>query len=169
MLELQLPVFSVEVMLPDFWARVNFKPLGSMLSYLNDKTRNNVRFEEAALMPLSIDKQVNCIKQAKVTVEKRNLALISIIDSEQAQSVQLLQSKRPVIFYISHFAIQGQLHVNADSRDDDLLDDSRDYCALSDVTLFPLRQLGVANITRKIPLLLVNQQYVQTYHTQAQT
>jgi hypothetical protein len=77
-----------------------------------------------------------------------------------------LQSKRPVVFYTSHFAIQGQLHANPDARDDDLLDDARDYAALSEVTLFPLRQLGATGLSRKAPLLLINQQHIQTYHVQ---
>jgi hypothetical protein len=164
MIELQLTAYRIEFILPDYWARANFKPLGSMLSYLNDRTRSNVRFEEIELMPLSSDRQVGCIKQAKVTVEKKNLVLISVLEREEAQSIQVLQSKRPVIFYTGHFAIQGQLHANADARDDDLLDDARDYSALSEVTLFPLRQLGATGVSRKVPLLLINQQHIQTYH-----
>jgi hypothetical protein len=164
MLELQLTTYHIEFMLPDYWARADFKPLGAMVSYINDRTRSNVRFEEIELMPMAADRQVGSIKQSKVTVEKQNLVLISVPDHEEAQSIQVLQTKRPVIFYTSHFAVQGQLHANQDSRDDDLLDDARDYAALSEVTLFPLRQLGPTAITRKIPLLLLNQSYVQTYH-----
>jgi hypothetical protein len=164
MLELQLPTYRVEMMLPDFWVRANFKPLGPMLSYVNDRTRSSMRFEETELMPLAPDKQVGCIKQPKITVDKKNLVLIALLDGVDSGSVQLLQSKRPVIFYTSHFAIQGRLHINADARDDDLLDDGRDYAALTDVTLFPLRQLGTTALTRKPSLVLINQQYVQTYH-----
>lgn len=164
MLELQLTAYRVEIMLPDFWARASFKPLGPMLSYVNDRSRGNVRFEEIELMHLAVDRQVGCIKQAKVTVEKQNLVLIAVPDHEEAQSIQLLQNKRPVVFYTGRFAIQGQLHANQDARDDDLLDDARDYVALSEVTLFPLRQLGATAVSRKVPLLLVNQHYVQTYH-----
>jgi hypothetical protein len=164
MLELQLPTYRVEMMLPDFWVRAGFKPLGPMLSYLNDRTRSSVRFEEIELMPLAPDKQVGCIKQPKVTVDKKSLVLVSVPDQADSGSVQLLQSKRPVIFYTSHFAIQGQLHINPDARDDDLLDDGRDYAALTEVTLYPLRQLGTTAVTRKTPLALINQLYVQTYH-----
>jgi hypothetical protein len=161
---LQLQIFQVEAVLPDYLLRGGIKPLGPLLTYVNDRSRGAVRFEDLELLPLPIDRQVGCIKQPKVTVDKANLVLLSVVKAEDAATVQLLQSKRPVVFYTSHFAIQGDLHVNQDSRDDDLLDDSRDFSALSDALIFPLRQLGVTP-TRKTPLLLVNHHHIQTYHT----
>jgi hypothetical protein len=161
--ELTLTVYQVEAFSADFIYRASFKPRGAFLIYMNDRTRSFVPFDEVELFPLAVDRQVKGIKQGLMVVNKTSLHYLSIASPEQAQSVQVLQAKRPAVFYTSHLAIQGQLHVNADARDDDLLDDTRDYFALTDATVYPLRAMAVAP-TRQVPLLLLNRPHIQSYH-----
>lgn len=161
--ELTLPTYQVEAFSADFIYRANFKPRGAFLIYMNDRTRSFVPFEEVELFPVAPDRQVKGIKQGLMVVNKTNLQMISVASAEQAQSVQVLQAKRPAVFYTSHLAVQGQLHVNPDARDDDLLDDTRDYFALSEATVYPLRAMAVAP-TRQAPLILLNRLHIQSYH-----
>lgn len=164
--ELTLTVYQVEAFSADFIYRASFKPRGAFLIYMNDRTRSFVPFDEVELFPLAVDRQVKGIKQALMVVNKNSFQYLSIASPEQAQSVQLLQAKRPAVFYTSHLAIQGQLHVNSDARDDDLLDDTRDYFALTDATVYPLRAMAVAP-TRQVPLLLLNRLHIQSYHARS--
>jgi hypothetical protein len=161
--ELTLTAYQVEAFSADFLFRASFKPRGAFLIYMNDRTRSFVPFDDVELLPVAPDRQVKGIKQSLMVVNKTNLQMMSVINPEQAQSVQLLQSKRPAVFYTSHLAIQGQLHVNSDSRDDDLLDDTRDFFALTDATVYPLRTIALAPL-RQVPLLLINRLHIQSYH-----
>jgi hypothetical protein len=161
--ELTLTTYQVETFSADFLVRANFKPRGAFLIYMNDRTRSFVPFDDVELFPVAPDRQVKGIKQGLMVVNKTVLQMMSIVNPEQAQSVQVLQAKRPAVFYTSHLAIQGHIHVNADARDDDLLDDTRDFFALTDATVYPLRAIAVAP-TRQVPLLLLNRPHIQSYH-----
>lgn len=161
--ELTLTAYQVEALTADFIFRASFKPRGAFLIYMNDRTRTFVPFDDAELLPLAPDRQVKGVKQGTMVANKAHLQMMSIINSEQMESIQLLQAKRPAIFYTSHLAMQGQLHVSIEARDDDLLDDTRDFFALTEATVYPLRTLAVSP-TRHVPLLLINRLHVQSYH-----
>jgi hypothetical protein len=164
--ELTLTTYQVEALSADFLFRANFKPRGAFLIYMNDRTRSFVPFDDAELFPVAPDRQVKGIKQSLLVVNKSHFQIMSVINPEQVQTVQLLQSKRPAVFYTSHLAIQGQIHVNSDSRDDDMIDDTRDFLALTDATVYPLRAMAIVP-TRQVPLLLINRLHIQSYHGRA--
>jgi hypothetical protein len=164
--ELTLPTYQVETFSADFLWRANFKPRGGFLVYMNDRSRSFVPFDEVELFPVAVDRQVKGMKQNLMVVNKTYLQMISISNPEQVQTIQLLQSKRPAVFYTSHLAIQGQVHVNSDARDDDMLDDTKDFFALTEATVYPLRAMAVAP-TRQVPLLLLNRVHIQSYHARA--
>jgi hypothetical protein len=161
--QLQLKSFQAEVVLEDYLIRARLQPRGSMLVYLNDKQRPFLPFEEAEIYSLAVERQVNCIKQPEIVINKRYLKFICLTDDEEAKSEQLLASKRPVAFYTGVFVIQGQLHVNADARDQDLLDETKDFFAMSDVSIYPIRKV-LTPPTRKVPLLFLSRSLVQIYH-----
>lgn len=162
--ELQLKTFQAELVLEDYLIRAKLQPRGSMLVYLNDRQRPFLPFDEAEIYPMAADRQVNVIKQPEIVVNKRYLKILCLTDSEEAQREQLLASKRPVAFYTGVFAIQGQLHVNADARDQDLLDETKDFFAMSDASIYPIKKIMTAP-TRHVPLLFISRTLVQVYHT----
>jgi hypothetical protein len=161
--QVQNSVFQVEVVLGDYLLRANFAPLGQMVSYLNDRAWTNVRFADLEIAPLAVNRQVKVINQPAVTIDKQQVVLISLLNPEQIAEVQVLQSKRAAVFYTGRFAIQGLVHVNQDAHVDDLLDGSRDYFPISDVSIFPLQGLAVTP-TRRVPLAMINRQQIQLYH-----
>jgi len=161
--ELQLKTFQAEVVLEDYLIRAKIQPRGSMLVYLNDRQRPFLPFEGVEIYPLALERQVNCIKQSEIIINKRYLKILCLTDEEEAQSEQLLASKRPVAFYTGAFAIQGQLHVNADARDQDLLDETKDYFAMSEVSIYPIRKV-LTPPTRRAPVLYLSRSLVQAYH-----
>jgi hypothetical protein len=98
-----------------------------------------------------------------VVVNKRYLKLLSLTEASEAAEEQLLASTRPVAFYTGHFAVQGQLHVNQDARNEDLLDEAKDYFAMSEVSIYPLRKVSMPP-TRHVPMLFISRPLLQIYH-----
>ena len=164
--QIQVTVFQVEVILPYYLLRANFAPLGQMTTYLNDRTRGNVRFTDLELAPLAANRQVKVINQPSVTIDKSQIEIVSLTNPEQVSEIQILQSKRQAVFYTSHFAVQGQIHVNADSRNEDLLDDTRDFFPMTEVSIFPLRAVASAPV-RRVPMVMLGRVRVQLYHVLA--
>lgn len=161
--ELQLKSFQSELLLDDYLIRAKIQPRGAMLVFLNDKQWPFLPLAEVELYPLAVDRQVNCIKQPEMVINKQYLKFIALTDPEQAKAEQLLASKRTVALYIGEFVIQGQLHVNQDARDQDLLDETKDFFAMSEASIYPIRKI-LTPPTRRVPLLYLSRELVQAYH-----
>ncbi|MCA9969163.1 MAG: hypothetical protein KC425_03055 [Anaerolineales bacterium] len=161
--ELALPVFKVEMLLPGYVARADFQPKGDLLIFLNDQRYSVVRCDNVELFPVMSDGQVRGMKQPMMALGKRHLSGIAVLEAERAAGLQLLAAKRPFVLYTDAYAIQGNLHVNADARDDDVFDGTRTFYAMSDAAIYPLRTLRKAP-TRKVPVLAINQHLVIAYH-----
>ena len=161
--DLNRPLLQVEAILNDFLLRGRLTPLGELLNFLNDRRHSVFSFEACELLPLSPERLIKGIKQEALTINRRQLVTLGLLDEAQAAAERLLKASRPVVFYTAQFAIQGQLHVNVDARDTNLMEDSRDFYAVSQATLFPLRPLAQP-VTRQLPLLMIQREQVQAYH-----
>lgn len=162
-MEITFDTYKVETMMANFLLRGDLQPRGDLMVFLNDQTYSHFTFDEAELLPLATGYQVRSIRQPAVNVNRDTIAFISALEEGQADKVQILQSKRPVVFYTELLAIRGYLHVNPDMRDDDLLDQMHDFFAITGASIFPLRSL--ANTPRReVPFLAVNRNVIFAYH-----
>ncbi len=161
--ELKLPTFRVEVIIPGFLVRAAFQPKGDLLIFMNDQRYDVVPFEEAEMYPIMSDAQVKGMKQEMITLNKKFISAIALQEEAYLENVMLLASKRPFVFYTEWFAIRGHLHINADARDEDVFDETKDYFGITDASIYPLRALRKAP-TRKVPLLTLNRHAVYAYH-----
>ena len=161
--ELQLKSYQVEVVLGEYLVRAKIQPRGAMLVYLSDRQRPFLPFDDVEIYPMAGDRQVNCVKQPNVIFNKSYLKLLTIPNEEDAKGEQVLASKRQAAFYTGTFAIQGQLHVNQDARDQDLLDETKDFFAISEASIYPLVKVASAP-TRHVPLMFVSRTMIQAYH-----
>ena len=162
-MEIKLATFDVEVAMSHFLLKAKFQPRGDLLIYMNDQAVKFYGFREVKMSPLGGDYQVRRFRQPIMTINEKYLTFISVVNQEDADKLQLLRSKRPIVFYTDWFAIRGNLHVNEDARGDDLLDGPRDYFAITDASIFPIRKAAV-HPTRKAPLLLLNRSAIYAYH-----
>jgi hypothetical protein len=162
-IERSLATFQVEVLSADFMLRGRFKPLGEMAVYLNDRRRDFIRLDEVELIPLVTDRALRGAHRETMNVNKHALLAISLTVAEEAQSVQVLASKRPVVFYLGPLIVRGELHANVDALYEDLLDDARDFHPVSGATIFSVRNATVP-FAREVPLLFVQRARVQGYH-----
>lgn len=163
-MELNLPVFQVEIAMGNFLISGNFQPRGDALVFMNDQSRTHVRVDDVELKTLTPDYQIPGFRQPYMSLNRDRIHFISIIDQEQAELLQVLRTKRPVVFYTDWCAIRGDLHVNRDLRDDDLLDLGHDFFAISSASVFSTK--GVVKMpTRSASYVLVNRHMVLAYHT----
>jgi len=161
--DLKLPTFQVEVIIPGFLVRAAFQPKGDLLIFMNDRRYDVARFDEVEMYPIMPDAQVKGVKQEIITLNKKFISGIALLEEERLENVMLLTSKRPFIVYTEWFAIQGNLHINADSPNEDVFDETKDYFAITDASVYPIRTLRKAP-TRKVPLLAINRHAVYAYH-----
>ncbi len=162
-IERSLATFQVEALTADFLLRGLFRPLGDLGVFLNDRRRDFIRLDEVDLVPLAPDRQLRGVHREAVNVHKQTLLAISLTAADQAQGVQVLASKRPVVFYLGPLIVRGELHVNVDAFDEDLLDDARDFHPVSGANIFSIRN-AAASFTRDVPVLFVQRTSVQAYH-----
>lgn len=161
--DIELPTFRVEAILQDYLLRADLQPRGDLLSYLNDRNWEFITFRNGELHALADDRRVGAMPQEMTTVNKRRLSVLSVLDKEQAATLQFQITTRASVFYFDHFAVQGKLHVPPDAPDEDLLDEMHDFFSVSDAVLFPIRPMALQP-AKEVPVLLVNRAMIQTYH-----
>jgi hypothetical protein len=103
------------------------------------------------------------LKQDDINVNWRHIVYVALLDEADLEHVQLLQSGRLVTFYMQNLAIRGNLRVNPDAHEHDLLDETRDFLSVTDASVYPVRPLTV-NPTSHVPLLALNRHLIESYH-----
>lgn len=162
-LERSLDTYRVECFTADFHLRAQLTPLGELLVFLNDRRREFLHLDAVELQSLAADRQLRGIQREVLNVSKTNLMAVSVLDEAEAQRVQVIAARRPVVLYLGPLIVRGQLHVNVDASGDDLMDDSRDFYPISQANIFTVRATP-PQYTREVPLFLVNRSLVQAYH-----
>jgi hypothetical protein len=118
---------------------------------------------DVVLHPIASGFRVNAVKQAGININWHHIIYIALMDKTDLERVQLLQSERPVTFYTHNLAIRGNLRVNPDAHDHDLLDEMRDFLAVTDASVLPLCSAAAAPSPR-VPLLALNRHQIESYH-----
>lgn len=164
-MQLELPLFRVEVATPHFLLRGGFQPRGDILVFLNDRANSFFRFEDVELLAVSSEYKIPPVKQPTMSLNRRLITYVAVLEKEKAGDVQVLLTKRPAVFYADWCAIQGYLHVNADALDDDLLSEARDFFAISDARVFPMRTM-TSQPVHQAPSVLIGRHAMIAYHVQ---
>lgn len=162
-MEIQLPTIKVEAITPQFLYRSMFQLRGELFTFLNDRRYLTFHFMESAFSPLATGYRVSTLKQTGINVPWRNIIYIALLNNEDLAGIQLMQSSRPVTFYTRDVAIRGDLRVNLDAYENDLLDEQRDFFAVTDASILPLHSLAVTPASR-VPLLALNRHQIESYH-----
>jgi hypothetical protein len=162
-LERSLATYQVEALSADYCLRGHFQPLGELAVFLNDRGRDFIRLDDVELAPLTADRPLRAIQRKTVNLQKQTLLALCLTAAEEARNVQILSSKRPVVFYLGSLIVRGELHVNVDALNEDLLDEARDFHPVSSASIFPVRNV-TATFAREVPLLFLGRASVQGYH-----
>jgi hypothetical protein len=159
----QLSNYTVEVGIHNFLLKGTFSPRTDFFVFINDGDNATYPFTEAQLLPFSKEYQVPSIRQSLINLNRDLIAFISVLDTKQTSRLQYVQASRQVVFYTEWFAIRGELHVHGEKRDDDLLDTSHDFFALTHAEIHPLRPLHI-QMNRKTPFIAINRHRVLAYN-----
>lgn len=162
-MDIKLPTFTMEIVTAQFLYRGAMQPRGELFTFLNDRRYLSFHIIEAMFRPMAADYRVHTLKQAGININWRTITYMALLDKSDIERVQLLQSKRPVTFYTENLAIRGYFHVNLDAHENDLLDETRDFWAVTEASVLPLRTL-VSTPTQHVPLLALNRHQIESYH-----
>lgn len=162
-MEFQLPTFTIEAVTSHFLLRGNFQPRGEFFTYINDRRYLSFNFAQAEFSPMPSGYRLNVIKQESLNINWRMVTYIGLTAAADLERIQFLQSKRPITFYTDLLAIRGNLHVNLDAHENDLLDETRDFLAVTAAAVYPMRSLATKP-TRELPLMALNRHHVLGYH-----
>ncbi len=163
-MELKLDNINVEIVTSDFAINGGFKPIGELMTNLNDKRYTFFNIVDATLRPQKKGYQVKSIPQPGFNVNRNRIIYFAVKDAEYLSKIQIMQAKREIVIYTDSLAIRGNFHVNPDARDTDLFDETRDFSAMTDVSIYPLRSMTNPPI-RKVPFASINWHHVTVYHT----
>lgn len=160
---IELATFPVEVILQDYLLKADLKPRGPFIQYLNDRNWSYIPFYNCEFAQLDPERKVGAIRQDLISLNKEQLAIISVLHVPDFADLQLVATKRAVLFYVRNFAVQGNLHVSEDLPNEDLLDDTRDFYGVSDASVYPVVPVATP-LTSNVPLLAINRTIIQAYH-----
>ena len=162
-MEIKLETVNVEIITTDFAINGGFQPRGEMMTNLNDKRYTFFNIIDATLRPQKTGYQVKSIPQPSLNINRNLIIYFAVKDVEYVEKIQIMQAKREIVVYTDTLAIRGNFHVNPDARNSDLFDETRDFSAMTDVSIFPLRPMANAPV-RNVPFLGINWHHVTAYH-----
>jgi len=161
--QIELSTYRVEVLIDNYILRADLKPRGDIVIYLNDRSWSFVPLRNAEMAPFAPDRRAGSITNELIVVNKSELMIVSILDREEADKIQLTVSHRPIVIHVGWFAIRGDIHVRADAPDQDLLDESHLFYPIRNASVFPIRPVADSP-SQKVPLLLVNRSLIKAYY-----
>ncbi len=159
----QFESYDVELHTGNYLLKGDFTPRGDLFIYLNDYNRVNYPLGNVTLYALLPDYKIRPIRQDAIVTLKERLTYLAVLNEADAAKVQVMQSKRPVIFYTELFAIRGQFHVHEEAREDDLVSVDKPFVVVTDASIYPLRSLSYKP-QRRVPLLALNVHHILAYH-----
>jgi hypothetical protein len=163
MQSLQFDPWRMEIITPNYLLRASLRPRGDLMIYLNNLTYHSFFFEDVEMLPFSPDYQFKGVKQPAMTINRVMMTCISILEPDKAAQIQVLQAKRPILFYTDWFAVRGDLHVNSEAPDENMFDDKFEFFILTDASIYPLRPMAVKP-KAKVPALVFSRKTLVAYH-----
>ena len=162
-MEIKLDTVNIEIITSNFAITGGFQPRGELMTNLNDKRYTFFSIIDATLRPQLAGYQVKNVPQPKFSINRNSIIYFAVKDTEYLEKIQIMQAKRPIVVYTDYLAIRGNFHVNPDARDTDLFDETRDFAAMTDVSIYPLRPMANAP-ARSVPFLAISWRHVLAYH-----
>ena len=164
--EIQFTKVNVEAVMADYLIRGEMHSRGEVLNFLNDRRYPTFSLYDCELHPLSTERKIGTFNQDLVTIDKKQVIVLSVLDKHIREGIQLTVSERIVIFYCGNIAIHGLLHVPADAPDEDILDEKRDFFGITDGSVYSLVPVGTEPRS-DAPLMMLNRHNVGAYSVQS--
>ena len=163
-MELKLDTVPIEIVTDSFTINGGYQPRGELMTNLNDKRFTFFNITDTILRPQLTGYQIKSIPQPSFNINRNTIIYFAVKDEIYLEKIQIMQAKREIVVYTDNLAIRGNFHTNPDARNTDLFDETRDFAAMTDVSIYPLRPMTNAP-TRSVPFLAISWRHVTAYHT----
>lgn len=154
---------SVDISAGNFLVRGEIEPRGDLIVYMNDDNNTSFAIQNAQFMPDGPEYKVPTIKQSSITVNQEHLAFVGVIHEADLERIQFVQTSRTAVFYTNWFAIRGELHVHGETKEEELMEATKHFYAVTQASIFPIRQT-THTPHRTYPLVIINRSEIIGYH-----
>ena len=160
----QAETYSAELLTRWFRISGRFKPLGELISFLNDPRRNVLIIDEAQVTPLQPDYRIGGFNKAEVVVPRQDVQLALIVDL-QADEMRLLPRTEHLVVYSNTYAISGHFHTGEETKVNDIFHvSSGPFFPASDVKVYSISTLNVP-VETATSVAFFNKEHLGLFHS----
>jgi hypothetical protein len=154
----------VTVLLPGFQARCTLQVFGVVQTFINDEQKGVFPLRQVTLHGLEVGNPAVSMELDELHVPKDRCQAIAFETMLSQEQTGLMPRTERLVAYTSHYAIQGDFHMGADTQISDLIDSVRvNFLGVTNAQFFPLFRSQAA-ITPQAPLVYIYRKGVQMYH-----
>ncbi len=159
----QLPRYPVQVVTTAFHIQGIMEPIGPVLDYLNDASRQHVPFHDATVSPLTPGPMGQVVRP-QILFSKSDIVALYLDDAGGRSAVSLLRRVERGIVYLPSLVCRCELHMGVDTRWQDMLSlMPGDFFGITAVSAFPLIALP-GPFPQQAELLILNRKHVRMMH-----
>jgi hypothetical protein len=152
------------VLLPGFQARCTFHTIGLLQTFLNDEQRGTFTLNDVTLHGLEAGNPAVSMNLPELVVRKDQCHTLAFQSEFSHEDTGLMPHTEQVVVYTSHYAIQGDFHMGADSRVADFIEASKSlFIGATNCYVFPLFQSQAA-VIQQAPLIFIARNVVRMHH-----
>lgn len=152
------------VLLPGFQARGTLQVLGMVQTFLNDEQKSVFGLKDVALHGLETGNPAASMQLESLFIPKERCQVVAFETTLSQEQTGLMPRVEQIAAYTSHFVIQGEFHMGADTVVGDVIDSVRVmFLGVTNAQFFPLFRPQAAMI-QQAPLVYVYRKAVQMFH-----
>jgi hypothetical protein len=161
--EIACKQYQLEILTENYLMQCMVEPPGMLMTYLDSPDRANFCFKDITLTGLSTDSNVNSIKIKELWVQRSEIIIMCLSESDLQGAVQKLPAQEKLRIFLPRFVVQGTLTHGEDTRLGDMFDVMKStWAAVNIAQIFPLTALR-AHPFREAQFLLVNKDRIRFY------
>jgi len=155
--------YSLEILTEYYLMQCQVEPVGMLMTYLDSPDRENLFVKEVTLTSLGIDSKMGTINMKELWVQKNEIIVIRLQESDLEGAVQKLPAQEKLRLFMPRFVVQGILTRGEDTRLDDMFDVMKsNWAAVMNAQIFPHTEMKT-QIFRDSPFLLLNKNRIRFY------
>lgn len=155
---------QASVLMPEFQADCTLKIIGLLQTFLNDEQRDVFSLYDASFYGLRQGNPATSIQIPELFVHKTQCQAVAFRQMFEQNDMGLMPRSERLAIYTSHYVIQGDFYMGADSMIADFIHSSRvSYVAATDVSFFPLFAAQAA-VVQHAPLVYIHKLAVRMHH-----
>jgi hypothetical protein len=153
------------VLMARFQARGMLGVMGVLQVAINDDQKSNFTFEDVTLHGLDQGNPARSMQLAELHIVKAECHVLAFDEMMGQDQTGLMPRQELIAAYTSHFVIQGNVHMGADTPVSDCIDANRSqFVGMTDVTIFPLFP-AQAQVIQHAPLAFIHRTQVRMHHS----